>query len=476
MKFRFQVAIICTILFAGSWCLSLKSDQIFWLCLSFQNYLGQIGIWFGLFVLIYFILSLARRCSLEYENKLVVFVAIVSLVNLMDYGMRSFFGQVAMWPRSVLFCWATMTILLPVGAAYVALKIHISRTFLEKAIRAGIVPCILLVYYALPSDFTVVEVEKPISSGHRPPVHLILFDMLSYEFLFENSKAANSYPHFESFSRDSECFVNAYSPGSTTGTAVPRLLTGIDLKEIGQASTQWVVSAESLSRMMPISSKETLFSMVGKDGYNIFLRAFAFPYLNNFEKYIQSGRIHPFDALWKGGMHSLVWPIIAPGGIQHQKTVNSILDDYINRVHDNPRNTFFFTHWNIPHDPFIYNKSGNMLSRFELTRQLITSPDRKRQYKSQLVGTDAVLGQLIQAMKDSGTYDESLVIVTSDHNIKGFGFDMKRVPLIIKQPHQNNSNIVHSRVTTLNILNYIEHFIKFGECNSSLLQINPLFP
>ncbi len=116
MGVRFQVAIICTILFAGSWCLSLKSDQIFWLCLSFQNYLSQIGIWCGLFVLIYFVLSLACRRSLEAENKLVVFIAIVSLMNLMDYGMTSFFGQVAMWPKAVLFSWITMTLLLPMVA------------------------------------------------------------------------------------------------------------------------------------------------------------------------------------------------------------------------------------------------------------------------------------------------------------------------------------------------------------------------
>jgi len=473
MGFRFQVAIICTILSAGSWCLSLKSDQIFWLCLSFQNYLSQIGIWFGLFVLIYFVLSLACRRSLEAENKLIVFIAIVSLMNLMDYGMRSFFGQAAMWPKAVLFSWAIMTTLLPVIAIYVALKIHISRTFLEKAIRTGIAPCILLVYYALSSDFTVVKIEKSISPGHRPPVHLILFDMLSYDILFEDSTVAHNYPNFESFSRDSDCFVNAYSPGSTTGIAVPRLLTGINLKEINQASTHWVVSAESSSKMLPISSVETLFSIAGRDGYNVFLRAFGFPYLNNFGKYIQSGRIHPFDTLWKGGMHSIIWPIISPGGIQHQKTVNSILQDYITRIHEASRNTLFYTHWNIPHDPFIYDKKGNMLNRLELIRQLINKPDRNLNYKHQLVGTDIVFGQLIQAMKNSGTYDDSLVIVISDHNLNGSGFDMTRIPLIIKKPHQNNSRTVYSKVTTLKISSYIKHFIASGGCDDTLLQTNP---
>ena len=133
-------------------------------------------------------------------------------------------------------------------------------------------------------------------------------------------------------------------------------------------------------------------------------------------------------------MHSLIWPLLSPGGIQHQKTTIEMLNDYVSRIHKNPRNTFFYTHWNIPPDPFIYDTEGQMLSRIELTKNLITKPDRKLNYQCQLKGTDKIFGQLMEALKNSGAYDQSLIIVTSDHNIKGCGFNMKHIPLLMELP------------------------------------------
>lgn len=150
-----------------------------------------------------------------------------------------------------------------------------------------------------------------------------------------------------------------------------------------------------------------------------------------------------------------------------------MLDDYVTRIRRDSHNTLFYTHWNIPHDPFIYNQNGDMLSRIELTKQMIITPDRKQKYKHQLLGTDAVFGQLIQAMKDSGTYDESLVVVTSDHNIAGFGYDMKHVPLLLKRPHQSSARIIHSRVTTLKCVDYIKSFIRSGKSENTLLRVDP---
>ena len=75
-------------------------------------------------------------------------------------------------------------------------------------------------------------------------------------------------------------------------------------------------------------------------------------------------------------------------------------------------------------------------------------------------------------MKDSGTYDKSLVVVTSDHNIDGFGFDMKRVPLFIKRPHARSARIIHSRVTTLKCADYIRSFIRSGKAKHTLLRID----
>ena len=140
------------------------------------------------------------------------------------------------------------------------------------------------------------------------------------------------------------------------------------------------------------------------------------------------------------------------------------------RIRTIPRNTFFYTHWNIPHDPFIYDADGLMFNRIELTKNLITKSDRRLKYQHQLIGTDKILGQLIEALKSSGTYDESLIIVTSDHNITGYKFNMKHIPLLIKKPYQKRSKILESEVTTYNLLNFIKYFINEGECKNTILE------
>jgi hypothetical protein len=110
-----------------------------------------------------------------------------------------------------------------------------------------------------------------------------------------------------------------------------------------------------------------------------------------------------------------------------------------------------------------------MYSRLELTQNLITKPDRKPNYKHQLIGTDIIFGKIIDALKNSGTYDESLIIVTSDHNIKGYGFDMKHIPLLVKRPYQNRSQIFQSEVKTHNLYYFIKYFIKNGKCKNAII-------
>lgn len=470
--FRLRVALVCTVLFAGSWCLGQTSSNLFWLSLSRETYLGHIAIWFSVSLFLYLSLSWIAKHSYDAENRLAFFLLGTAPLNLMDYGARAIFGEVSKWPREVLLVWGIMSVLIFPLALFATLRAKISRNFLEKAIQVAIVPCILLVYYALPSEFTVLKREKPRHHGNRPPIHLVLFDMLSYEFLFNDAKVSGDYPNFQSFSRGSDVFTNAYAPAGSTGQTIPRLLTGIDFAEVRHSSIHWIARTKGSSEMLPISSFETLFSSADKDGYDIFLRGFALPYLSNVGDHVQSGKTFPFNTLWRLGMHSLIWPVLSPGGIQHQRTVGSMLYEYLARIRRDSRNTLFYAHWNIPHDPFIYDRNGNMLSRSELIKQLISTPNREGMYKHQLRGTDAVFGQLIQAMKESGTYDESLVVVTSDHNIAGFGYNMKHVPLLIKRPHQNSSRIIRSRIATLKCADYIRSFIRSGKAKYTLLRID----
>jgi hypothetical protein len=455
-----KTSLILTILFAGSWCLSQTSDNLFWLSISIGTYIKHILIWISVCLSVFFIIQKIGKRKPDLQTRIIFIFWVLSLINIMDYGMRSIFGAVSKWPITVLICWSVITLLLPGLATILGLKVKISRSLMEKIINVSILPCVLFIYYALPTDFTILETEKPLRKGSRPPVHLILFDMLSYDFLYQDGEIKPGYKNFKSFSNAANVYLNAYSLSSTTGQVIPRLLTGIDFEKIGHKGGIWQVQEKNSSKIDKISSYQSIFSLSDAAGYNVFLRAFALPYLNNFHTHIQSGEVYPYNTLWRSGMHSLIWPILNPGGIQHQKTTVSILDDYLRRIIDAPDNTLFYLHWNIPHDPFIYDSSGQMMSRLELTEHLISGSDRRMMYEQQLAGTDQILGSIIQKIMQSGTYDESLIIVTSDHNIKGFGFEMKHIPLIIKWPHQNKTAKVFSKVTSSDIFNMLKVFIQ----------------
>lgn len=472
MMFRLQSAVTLTLILAGSWCVSQNPNNVFWLSLGWGTYGLHLGLWLGVLAALFLLLTLAGRRSDTLENKLLLFLIVISPLNILDYGMRSVFGQVGRWPKEVLFTWSAVTVAFFPLAAFLAFRYAPSRSFLKKIIQICLIPGLLFAYYALPfpSKFTTLTVEKPFRAGSKPPIHLFLFDMMSYEFLMPGGTVNPAYPHFQSFAQGSDVFHNATSPSGSTAHSIPQLLTGLKIEDIAHPNTQIILKSEGAPRERPLAQYETLFTVAQKEGYNVFYQGFCLPLLNDLADSVQQGRSHPFDNLWRLGMHSLIWPILSPGGLQHHETTETILDATLERIRDNPRQTFFYIHWTIPHDPFIYRADGTPLNRFELSKRLAIKPNRKTAYQHQLIGTDKVFGRVIKALKDSGLYEESLIIVTSDHNIKGYGFNMKHIPLIIKKPHQKKPGTFTHEVTTLHTLKFLKHYLTSGELNLTLLK------
>ncbi len=85
------------------------------------------------------------------------------------------------------------------------------------------------------------------------------------------------------------------------------------------------------------------------------------------------------------------------------------------------------------------------------------------QYDAGITQLDASIGRFIQQLKDRGIYDNSLIIVTSDHG-EAFGEryriehsssvyqDQIAVPLIVKFPYSSEKRVVDSNVSQIDIL------------------------
>ena len=439
--------------------MSNNSDNLFHLCLSLESYLINVGIWVGVFLIIVFALFCAFKHSKKAANKLSLFLIIICPINIFDYGIRSFCGPVGGWPKSLLILWSVFTLTLPLIALFAIIKTKFSDKFFENFIKVSIAPCILLLLYGFQTSFIDSTISKKPVYMDGNPAHLILFDMLSYDLLFQGSQVDQRFLNFKEFSIDCDVFLSAKSPGKTTGQTIPRLFAGSDLISVGHdRDTPWLIKPPGHEDMIDLAEYENILSIFHDANYNIFLQAFAMPYTKAFSRHIQFGKVYPYDTLWRIGFHSLIWPIIYPGGLAHQRTADSILENYKAGIFNNPPNTFYYTHWNIPHPPFIYDSTGGKLSRWELIKRMVRK-DNKEGFLHQLVGTDLVFGEVISAMKQSGKYDKSLIIVIADTNAKGFGFDSQHVPLFIKRPYQSEQRIVYDAVQTIEIKEYLKAFL-----------------
>lgn len=98
------------------------------------------------------------------------------------------------------------------------------------------------------------------------------------------------------------------------------------------------------------------------------------------------------------------------------------------------RGDFALLHHPLPHPPFVFDEHG----RFD--PHLASTP---ASYRGQLRRADALFGEWMAALRDSGLWDEAWVLVTSDHGLHSKGWsrnpekhEKPRVPLWVKAPGQ----------------------------------------
>jgi arylsulfatase A-like enzyme len=143
---------------------------------------------------------------------------------------------------------------------------------------------------------------------------------------------------------------------------------------------------------------------------------------------------------------------------------------------------FLFLNYMETHTPYLpgaafrdrYGSRNRHFTNFEMQdltravrarRRLPTAHERDHlisQYDAGLTQLDERIGQFIQQLKDRGIYDNSLIIVTSDHG-EAFGEryrlehsssvyqDQIGVPLIVKYPHSGEKRVIDTNVSQIDI-------------------------
>ncbi len=155
-----------------------------------------------------------------------------------------------------------------------------------------------------------------------------------------------------------------------------------------------------------------------------------------------------------------------------RRAVPRALIDGISR--DDPQPTVYFAHVLLPHEPYVYQRSGQQFAPdgrlVGLSQQgrWTTDPwpvtQAYRRHLVQLEYVDAIIERLVQRLKGEGLFDRALIVVTSDHGVSfrpGAPFkaleadntvDVMSVPLLIKAPGQQRGVVDDANVESIDVM------------------------
>jgi hypothetical protein len=319
----------------------------------------------------------------------------------------------------------------------------------------------------------------------RPPIVMVLLDEFPLTALLDAHGAVDArlFPNFARLAATSHWYPNATGVGGWTPYAAPAVLTGrYPRKAVAPsyvehpenlftllAGTYDVHAYESVTQLCPPrvcsgvpAGRPTGLGALLADTMGV-VRGIASPYPSaalNADAFVEEvGEATRAGAAQRG--------TLAPNFRFDATTANQPerFTSFLGSLTRSERPTLSYLHLLMPHTPWRYLPSGRSYPQppdtFPVSRFIERFPNRviaaepalaafgKQRLLLQLAYTDGLLGQLLDTLRDNGTFDESLVVVTADH---GEGLDpgahwrwmdehsapdLGWVPLFVKTPGEH---------------------------------------
>lgn len=293
-------------------------------------------------------------------------------------------------------------------------------------------------------------------------------------------------PHLEEFAKDAVIFKNAISSSSWTLPSHASLFTGLPCYLHGATHGP----STRISALPLDGSYTTLAELLSGKGFLtgavVANYGFVAPW---------TGLNQGFSYFWCGltREHVLMLPIVSRFfmgneslhnlrilcGISHQNSayrINQVALDWLKKVKDNPpwflfinlMDTHFSEYLPAPYSRlFTEPPAPHWPKRAELTGQPITAPgevDKIRAwYDSEMTYLDNEISCFFESLKAIGLYDETMIILTSDHGeLLGEHYDFQHehdlyqellhVPLLIKYPmNENGGSVIQDMVQDIDV-------------------------
>ena len=275
------------------------------------------------------------------------------------------------------------------------------------------------------TDVRLVERLTP-TSGERPNIFLFVIDSLRPDYLGAYNSKVDFTPNLDEFARDSIVLRNVYSQYAGTSLSEPAIWSGAMLLHAHY--------------LQPFSRINSLEQMLQTDHYQVVISADE----------VLSAILSPGNAFVKLDTDKKLWNELELGSTLQQ--TESFLDSRSHNsepvfVYAQPKNVHQFARNNVPSPR---------------SQQWPDRPGFHTRVTYEVHWVDSCFGEFFKYLKQRGIYDNSIIIVTSDHgdatgelgrnsHSTSIWPEIMRVPLIIHLPAHMREHVAFDdvRLSTL---------------------------
>jgi hypothetical protein len=315
------------------------------------------------------------------------------------------------------------------------------------------------------SDLDPLDPPPPAAeaSAEAVPVYVFVFDEWSFAQSTSVGRPKPFLFHLSRLAERSFSFERAWSPSAHTKVVLAKLLFpahGRSHLEIHEDDAYWRRGGERVRTR----EAESVFVPFARRGYRTALVGFYLPYRRLVGGQVDVVRSEPHAPHGSGGLERMRLQALAslrflPERWRRESYSRAwwelgrrVRDDALRVVSTWPAATFLFSHWPLPHPPFVRESDGSYRGPYASDRREGGPED----YRRQLLYLDRVVGEIVGSLEAAGRFDASLLVLTGDHGWHDHDRDLLHVPLLVKWPQQRSAEVVTGSFSTLDLAGLLE--------------------
>jgi hypothetical protein len=352
-------------------------------------------------------------------------------------------------------------------------------------------PAILLIPTLFLSQTQIrklIQSDEPVlphvKVSSKTPIVFIVFDEFPVVSLLNQDGFLdeNAYPNFARLLSYADWYRNATTSASRTHVAVPGILTGSKpdpnllptVRDYPRNLFTVLKDSYDIQSIEIFSLRpEKMSSAPGESSVERFkslLSDILIVYLNIVVPADWRVRLPSISGNW--GNFSQQTEITKKVGFN--KSRDEMFQLFLDSIHPSKKPELYFLHSQLPHSPWQYLPSGKEYSASSLDGMFVRSERwtteesaslcAHQRHMLQVSFTDHLIGRLISRLNDLKMFDDTLIVITSDHGVSFRPGDARRfitdtnyadiicVPMIIKKPHQKTGRVLNWNVQTTDIV------------------------